>query len=73
VYCADPNSDEIGLSLRSDSGESIRISCPQSELAGRQYVLKAAAPVLAGDVDLRSFGLFSDPFNYLHAERIGPR
>ncbi len=69
VYCAAPNSDSIEIIIRHSEGTQIELRCPQLPQHSGEYFLRLAENVPGGN--LRS--LFSEPFNYLNAERIGPR
>ena len=69
VYCAAPNSDSIEITIKHSEGPQIELRCPQSREYSGEYFLR-----LAGNAaDLNLGNLFSEPFNYLNAERIGPR
>lgn len=71
VYCAEPSSEFIELSLASTKlGRTLKLKCRQSELRSKDYVLQVDPAWEAGD---NNFELFQEPFNYLNAERIGPR
>ena len=72
VYCADPGSDSIEITIRHTEAPPIEIRSLQSkdqasDGVGRYYLSLAAA------INVSSTDLMSEPFNYLHAERIGPR
>jgi predicted ATPase len=73
VYCADPVSDAIELWIGgSDGTQPLRFVCPQDKKRFQDYfLLFESAP--DSPVEGTAGGLFSDPFNYLHAERIGAR
>jgi len=71
VYCAEPGSNRIGISLESDRlAKPLNLEATFSEAEAREYFLAFQAP----DAEtIRTFDLFLEPFSYLHAERIGPR
>lgn len=73
VYCADPISDDIRLAFRASDGSAFEMSCVQSESTSRQYSLRTSRGLHDDERNFQSLGLFSEPFNYLHAERVGPR
>jgi predicted ATPase len=72
VYCAEPTSDSIGIALKTSDGFSIEIESPLAKVASRerfpQYALTLPQPIA-----LPLVNLLEEPFNYLHAERLGPR
>lgn len=71
VYCADPNSEFIEIILRGiEPDAGLELHSTQAEHYSNQYFLTLDSPVR---IDGSIPALFSDPFNYLHAERIGPR
>lgn len=71
VYCAEPTSELVGLSYTSTRlGRTIELSARQTESDSKLYYFQLEH---ACDFDVRDFELFQEPFNYLHAERIGPR
>jgi predicted ATPase len=71
VYCAEPSSEFIELSfLSAKLGRRLELKCRQSELHSKDYVLQVDPAWNTGDND---FELFQEPFNYLNAERVGPR
>jgi len=71
VYCSDPTEDFIYLELcYSNSGKKIELSAKYSEVNADAYFLKVDKPWRSPG---KSLDLFREPFNYLHAERIGPR
>jgi predicted ATPase len=73
VYCAEPVSERIDLVLESSAGPTLAFRCPQAREKSQDYFITAdPLPKMEPD-GVASFGLFSDPFNYLHAERVGPR
>jgi predicted ATPase len=72
VYCADPNSDFIEITIKESDRPAIEIrsrqSKDQSTDTSVEYFLRLSGPIEAGTTSL-----LAEPFNYLHAERIGPR
>ena len=73
VYCADPTSEAIEIILsESEQNSSLELRCTHSEEHSNEYFLHLDSDVL---IEARSntSALFSEPFNYLHAERVGPR
>jgi predicted ATPase len=73
VYCADPISDSIAIGLTSSRFANLNLIAPQFEGYADEYFLRAQPPLTEEVEAFGSFGIFSDPFNYLHAERLGPR
>jgi predicted ATPase len=73
VYCAEPNSDSIGITMTPFEGPPIELRSVQSKRESRDYSTESFLR-LTGQVDVDSASrLFVEPFNYLHAERMGPR
>lgn len=73
VFCADPSSEAVEIALLAEGQPgSLRLTCPQSKDRSAEYVLRFEADPSQISV-LGKDGLFSEPFNYLHAERIGAR
>jgi predicted ATPase len=71
VYCAEPGSDFIELNFNSARlGRNIGLKCRQAEIHSKDYTLLSE---IVWDRLNGEFELFQEPFNYLHAERIGPR
>ena len=71
VYCAEPSSEFIEFSFTSAKlGREVGLKCRQSETRSKDYFLQTEA---AWNTDDNNCELFQEPFNYLHAERIGPR
>lgn len=70
VYCAEPTSDVVELTLASSEPSEVRISSTQTESWSTQYHLDCE--VTAGPA-IDNFELFHEAFNYLCAERVGPR
>jgi len=73
VYCAEPNSDAIELTIEHSEGPPIELHSPQRKQESNDYSTESFLRLsnkVAVDVAAR---LFVEPFNYLHAERIGPR
>jgi predicted ATPase len=72
VYCAEPNSDFIEITLTHTDAPPIEIRSPQSKNqptdTSAEYVLRLSSPIT-----MTTSSLSAEPFNYLHAERIGPR
>jgi predicted ATPase len=72
VYCAEPGSDCIELQFTSDKCKlPVEIRIPYREDHSGSYSLMFESGPWQDRQDL--FELFQEPFNYLHAERIGPR
>lgn len=70
VYCAEPNSEYLELAFESSRpGETINLKWLQSEGRAEENSLELEVAYAGDD----QFELFLEPFNYLHAERIGPR
>lgn len=72
IYCADPSSDVIEIILgSSELNEVLHLRSAELEQHRKEYFLRLSD----GPIDESRFlaGLFSEPFNYLHAERVGPR
>lgn len=73
VYCADPSTDTIEIIIRHSGGNpSIELRSPQSEEYSYEYFLRLDAGIKSAAESYIS-ELFSEPFNYLNAERVGPR
>lgn len=73
VYCADPSSDSVEIIIRaSEHSPPIELRSPQSEEHSKEYFLRLDTEIQI-DAGATAFGLFSEPFNYLNAERVGPR
>jgi predicted ATPase len=80
VYCADPTSELIEIGLRSDTTSdavsflSQQANDPTEDRSTRDrsksYFLELSGTQIPDDL---RFSLFAEPFNYLHAERIGAR
>ena len=71
VYCAEPSSEFIEFSFTSAKlGREVMLKCRQSETRSKDYFLQTGE---AWNSDDNNCELFQEPFNYLHAERIGPR
>lgn len=72
VYCAEPMSDFIGITITHSDAPPIEISSDQSKNQSAdtsdEYVLR-----LTNRITTDATSLLFEPFNYLHAERIGPR
>jgi predicted ATPase len=73
VYCAEPGSDWIEIVVIPAEGAPIELRCRQSRDGStdstREYFLRLANSIAMD----QATGLFAEPFNYLHAERMGPR
>lgn len=72
VYCAEPNSDyvEITLGRIEDVPLVIRSRQSKGDLDySNEYFLRLESGVAPDQLRV----VFGEPFNYLHAERIGPR
>jgi predicted ATPase len=71
VYCAEPNSEFVELNFTSSTEPTrIALQSRQSETKSKEYHLEIDAAV---GPEIDQFNLFKEPFNYLHAERVGPR
>lgn len=71
VYCAEPNSDWIELSFYSEAlSRELEIKTQYAESNAKLFFLYNETDI---SEDVENFELFREPFNYLHAERIGPR
>ena len=71
VYCAEPNSKSIELAFTSSRLEGrLELKAPQSEAQSKEYFLELDSEFQLENLE---FDLFREPFNYLHAERVGPR
>ena len=71
VYCAEPNSEFIEFSFASSKlNREVKLTCRQSEIHSKDYTLQMDEAWNADDANCE---LFHEPFNYLHAERVGPR
>jgi predicted ATPase len=73
VYCADPVSDTIELSIVGSDGDlPLTFVCPVDKEHLQDYFLQfdSASELLTSGAPA---DLFLEPFNYLHAERIGAR
>ena len=72
VFCADPSSGTVELVVATNQGEPFRLSCPQLKERSGEYFLRFDKDSLQSSA-IGQCGLLSEPFNYLHAERIGAR
>ncbi len=72
VYCADPTSESVELTMRSTTAGALRFTCPQGKEYSRDYFLRFQEEIPTEETAM-TFGLLGEPFNYLHAERVGPR
>jgi predicted ATPase len=72
VYCADPTNESVELTMRSATAAELRFTCPQDKELSRDYFLRFQEEIPPEDA-AATFNLLSEPFNYLHAERVGPR
>jgi len=71
VYCAEPNSEFVELAFASSkASKPLELKSRQSEVKSKEYFLELDA---ACGSEADEFDLFLEPFNYLHAERMGPR
>ena len=71
VYCAEPTSEFVELSLTSTIlGRILSLRSKQSEDQSQNYFFQLDEQIEGNIHDLE---LFQEPFNYLHAERVGPR
>lgn len=75
VYCADPGSDSLDILISgSEPYPHLEFRCRQSEENSKEYFLRFSHLALVNEGTARLvYALFSEPFNYLHAERVGPR
>ena len=78
VYCADPGSDSLEILISGSEPYSphphLEFRCSQSEGNSKEYFLRFNQPYRVEEGTARLvYSLFSEPFNYLHAERVGPR
>lgn len=73
VYCAEPNSEAIEIIMHGAEQDSLlQLRSNQAEHYPNQYFLHLDSHAeIEGRA--RLYPLFSEPFNYLHAERVGPR
>lgn len=71
VYCAEPSSDVVEIAITHSDDSTIVMRSAQSKTpstdSAKQYFLKLTSPASG------STNLLREPFNYLQAERIGPR
>lgn len=73
VFCADPSSETVEIVIvATGQAGSLRLTCPQSNDSSGEYLLRFEKDSLQRSM-LDQCGLFSEPFNYLHAERLGAR
>ncbi|PZR75264.1 MAG: hypothetical protein DLM73_05765 [Chthoniobacterales bacterium] len=72
VFCAAPNSDFIEVALTNEAKSELHFTARYSEEASKEYSLYLEQPT-GFDGEGRGFGIFSELFNYLQAERTGPR
>jgi predicted ATPase len=71
VYCAEPTSEFVELAFASSAlGGRLDLKSRQSGEGSNEYFFSLE---VARGPEVRGFELFQEPFNYLHAERIGPR
>ena len=77
VFCADPDGSSIEISINSVTAagqkRELRLVCPQSEQNSLDYFLSFKLPLSGGSASIPESVLFAEPFNYLHAERVGAR
>lgn len=73
VFCADPTNEIVEIVVQA-VGESVplRFSCQQLKERSGEYFLRFDEKTLP-QAAVSQCGLFVEPFNYLHAERIGAR
>lgn len=73
VYCADPASEAIEIITgESRQNSALELRCTYSEEHSNEYFLSLNSNALIEN-HANECTLFSEPFNYLHAERMGPR
>lgn len=71
VYCAEPGSEFVEMSFFSSKlTNPLCLRAPQTESRSKENFLELDSPIGA---EAAGFELFQEPFNYLHAERVGPR
>lgn len=69
VYCAQPSSDLIEIVVKHSGGSAIELRSPKPTERAGEYFLQLQSRVPSE----KFVSLFTEPFNYLNAERIGPR
>lgn len=69
VYCAEPSSDSIELLFSRTEGPPIELRCPGVKEYFDEYFLQ----IRNGLDNEAARSLFVEPFNYINAERVGPR
>jgi predicted ATPase len=73
VFCANPSSETVEVAIDATNlADSLRLTCLQAKDRSAEYLLRFEKNSLQSS-GLDRYGLFSEPFNYLHAERIGAR
>lgn len=73
VYCADPNSEYIEIMMSgAELNSALELRSKQSDQQSNEYFLHLN-PQADIEGRVKIIGLFLEPFNYLHAERVGPR
>ncbi len=72
VYCADPSSDFIEMTVRDADAPPIEIRSLQAKNQSTDTSVEYSLR-LTGQIAASTTSLLAEPFNYLHAERIGPR
>jgi len=73
VYCADPSSDAISVKIEQSEGPSLEIYSLQRKQESNDYSTQSFLQLSKKIEPESADRLFVEPFNYLHAERIGPR
>jgi predicted ATPase len=73
VFCADPSSEDVELVIaETGAAEALRLRCPQLKERSGEYFLRFDKDSLQ-PAAINQCALFAEPFNYLHAERVGAR
>jgi len=73
VFCANPSSEDVELVLvPAADAAPLRLRCPQLKEHANEYFLRFDRNAL-DQAAIEQCALFAEPFNYLHAERIGAR
>ena len=70
VYCAEPSTAFISFAFESSTLEKIELRSEQAEAKSKEYVLHLENGLHS---EIGRLELCRNPFNYLHAERVGPR
>lgn len=71
VYCAEPETEYVGFSIASSKlNKELTFNSKYDETRTKEYFLHLDGEFNA---ELSQLELFMESFNYLHAERVGPR